>query len=74
MDEMLGKLDENGNVTEWPKFNVMGAEYVPPSSRVNVSASSFVVIPAGFTQWELLEPFKSGGKPARRVKAGEGES
>jgi len=69
MDDILGTLDTEGNVSTWPKLNVMGGSYTPPATRVNVSASQFVVIPAGFTEWGRVEEIKAAlGKPASKSK------
>lgn len=76
MDNMLGKVDEKGVFT-WPKTDILGAAYVQPASRVNLNAQTFVVIPAGFDRWELIEDIKNSiGKlpnaPKPKSKA-EGE-
>lgn len=69
MDNILGKMDENGAVVEWPQQNIMGGSYTPPGNRVTVGVGVFVVIPAGFTQWERVEDIKAQlNKPASKSK------
>lgn len=69
MIAILGTLDENGAVIEWPATDINGGPYAIPATRVQVTATEFVVIPSGFTQWELVESLKPHA-PAPKGKKG----
>lgn len=61
-DLRIGTLKEDGTLLEWPRYNIVGAQYQPPANRQDIGGGRFVVIPAGFTRWELVDVLK--GLPA----------
>lgn len=69
MADILGTIDETGAVTEWPKTDINGGPYLIPATRVQVTATEFVVIPSGFTQWELVEALKPHAPTPKSKKA-----
>lgn len=69
MNDILGTIGEDGQVSEWPKTDIVGGPFTIPATRVQVTATEFVVIPSGFTQWELVEALKPHA-PAPKGKKG----
>ena len=57
-DNRLGNLDPDGGIAEWPEFDINGSPFSIPANRINVGAGHFVVVPAGFKNWNLINVLK----------------
>jgi len=74
LNSKIGTVDTDGNVTEWPKRNINGGEYTPPSNRIGVGVGRFVVLPPGFTAWEKVDEIKAAlttSAPKSKAKVSE---
>ena len=74
MDARLGKLNADGGILEWPAVNIYGSGYTLPATSVRVGDTTFVIVPAGFTEWDLVEALKSPTKKAKKVLSENSES
>lgn len=60
----IGTKDAHGNIVRWPKLTITGAGFTPPATTQDISATEFVVLPPGFTNWDDLKAFKKGSRAA----------
>jgi len=72
-NKLIGTISDD-NTIEWPKTDVLGGLFSIPATRHALTEKTFVVLPAGFNQWELLEEMKGKGKGGvMKAKAKEGD-
>lgn len=60
MDERIGLYNDNGSIVQWPSVDVIGGSYNRPPTTHNLDAQHFVVLPAGFDDWALLDELRTG--------------
>lgn len=64
-DNRIGSDTPDGR--QWPAVDVNGAVYGRPASTMSIGGGAFVVIPAGFNQWQIIDEIKAAqNKPVAR--------
>ncbi len=61
--DIIGTLNEDGSFKKWPALNVNGGRYAKPATTQIISSEFFVVLPAGFTDWDSIKALRERYAP-----------
>ena len=71
--DVIGTLNPDGTFKKWPTLNIQGGRYNKPATTQPISPEYFVVLPAGFIDWDVVKTLKEqygGAEPAVVDNAG----